>query len=247
MISSSPKSFTRKNTIIFSIILLSTISSLFVSNAFAEVDSQTKLTSDGSLKVKIESTPTIPSTTEETKIKVEFIDPQTENTQVHIDYRVLIETDEEKIFETKLVHTSIGIVTIPYRFSDDGVYFFKIIVEGILFMPIPEETASFEIHVGDIIEQTTQKTSIPSWIKNNAGWWADGSIDDDSFVQGIQFLIKENVLKIPPTTQGSSSGTNEIPSWIKNNAGWWADGSIDDDSFVQGIQFLITNGIISIQ
>jgi len=90
-------------------------------------------------------------------------------------------------------------------------------------------------------------TAIPSWIKNNAGWWADGSIDDDSFVQGIQFLIKEDVLKIPPTTQGSSSGSNEIPSWIKNNAGWWAEGIIDDDSFVQAIQFLIKEGIMKIQ
>jgi len=60
-------------------------------------------------------------------------------------------------------------------------------------------------------------------------------------------LIKENVLNIPPTTQGSSSGSNEIPTWIKNNAGWWADGSIDDDSFVQGIQFLIKEGIMSVQ
>ncbi len=87
---------------------------------------------------------------------------------------------------------------------------------------------------------------IPSWIKNNAGWWADGSIDDSSFVQGIQFLIKEGIMQIPPTTQGSSSGSNEIPSWIKNNAGWWADGSIDDASFVGGIQFLIEEGIMSI-
>jgi hypothetical protein len=38
--------------------------------------------------------------------------------------------------------------------------------------------------------------SIPEWIKNNAGWWADGAIDDDSFIQGIQFLIKEGVLKV---------------------------------------------------
>jgi hypothetical protein len=97
------------------------------------------------------------------------------------------------------------------------------------------------------IPEVQPPTTIPSWIKNNAGWWADGSIDDSSFVQGIQFLIKEDVLKIPPTTQGSSSGSNEIPSWIKNNAGWWADGSIDDDSFVQGIQFLIKEGIMRIQ
>ncbi|MGI0057113.1 MAG: peptidase [Nitrosarchaeum sp.] len=87
---------------------------------------------------------------------------------------------------------------------------------------------------------------IPSWIKNNAGWWADGSIDDNSFVQGIQYLIKEKIMKIPPTSQGTGTGTNEIPSWIKNNAGWWADGSIDDNSFVQGIQFLIKEGIMKI-
>jgi len=38
--------------------------------------------------------------------------------------------------------------------------------------------------------------NIPSWIKNNAGWWAEGTIDDNSFVQGIQFLIKEGIMTI---------------------------------------------------
>jgi len=87
---------------------------------------------------------------------------------------------------------------------------------------------------------------IPSWIKNNAGWWADGTIDDNSFIQGIQFLIKEGIMEIPPTTKDSSSGTNEIPSWIKNNAGWWADGTIDDNSFIQGIQFLVEKRILNV-
>ena len=92
----------------------------------------------------------------------------------------------------------------------------------------------------------TSELIIPTWIKNNAGWWADGSINDDSFIQGIQFLIKEDILNIPPTLQGNSE-TNEIPAWIKNNAGWWADGSINDDSFIQGIQFLIKEGVLQIQ
>ena len=92
----------------------------------------------------------------------------------------------------------------------------------------------------------SETPSIPSWIKNNAGWWADGTIDDNSFVQGIQFLVKENILKIPSTTQGASSG-NDVPTWIKNNAGWWADGTIDDAAFVQGIQFLIKEGILRVQ
>ncbi len=86
---------------------------------------------------------------------------------------------------------------------------------------------------------------IPSWIKNNAGWWAEDAIDDETFVQGIQYLINEEIMNIPQTESGESSG-NEIPSWIKNTAGWWADGQISDEEFVNGIQYLVSNGIISV-
>ena len=37
---------------------------------------------------------------------------------------------------------------------------------------------------------------IPDWVKNNAGWWAAGDIDDSSFVQGIQFMIKEGLMRV---------------------------------------------------
>ena len=87
---------------------------------------------------------------------------------------------------------------------------------------------------------------IPNWIRNNAGWWAEEQIDDKSFVEGIQYLMKEGIMKIPQTTQGEDTGPNVIPGWIKNNAGWWANGDIDDTSFVEGIQFLIKKGILII-
>jgi hypothetical protein len=90
------------------------------------------------------------------------------------------------------------------------------------------------------------ETSIPGWIKNNAGWWADGLIDDGSFVSGIQWLISTGVMNIPPTEQGTGTGGNVIPDWVKNNAGWWADGMIPDDAFVSGLQWLISNGIMKI-
>ena len=108
------------------------------------------------------------------------------------------------------------------------------------------KTSSFMITAGNESSVTSNTSEIPVWIKNNAGWWADGSIDDDSFVQGIQFLVQEGFMKIPVTEQGSGTGSNTIPVWIKNNAGWWADGSIDDDSFVQGIQFLVQEGFMRI-
>jgi len=88
-------------------------------------------------------------------------------------------------------------------------------------------------------------SAIPEWIKSNAGWWADGAIDDDSFVLGIEYLIKNQIMKIPKILVNESS-TGVIPSWIKSNAGWWADGSIDDDSFVLGIEYLIKEGVLKI-
>ncbi len=30
---------------------------------------------------------------------------------------------------------------------------------------------------------------IPDWIKNNAAWWADGSVDDQTFLNAIEFLF----------------------------------------------------------
>ncbi len=38
--------------------------------------------------------------------------------------------------------------------------------------------------------------AIPTWIKSNAGWWADGQIDDGSFVEGMQFLIREGFMSV---------------------------------------------------
>ncbi len=97
---------------------------------------------------------------------------------------------------------------------------------------------------GTFAQQPEDK--IPGWVKNNAKWWAEGAIDESSFVQGIQYLIKEDIMDIPTTTQGSSSGSNAVPGWVKNNAEWWAEGAIDESSFVQGIQYLIGEGIMQV-
>ncbi len=106
---------------------------------------------------------------------------------------------------------------------------------------------SFTIHVSDNALISQADAEIPEWIKSNAGWWADGQIDDGSFVEGMQFLIKEGFMKVDVIEQGSALQADaEIPEWIKSNAGWWADGQIDDGSFVEGMQFLIKEGFMSV-
>jgi len=90
-----------------------------------------------------------------------------------------------------------------------------------------------------------EKTAIPDWVRGNAEWWAQGAIGDSDFVSGIQFLIKEGIMTIPETAQGTTSDdSQEIPSWIKNNADWWAQGLISDDDFLKGIQYLVEQGIM---
>ena len=93
--------------------------------------------------------------------------------------------------------------------------------------------------------ESMQKKVIPPWIKNNAGWWADGIIDDESFFLGLQFLIQEKIIKVESKSQKSNDVIN-IPKWVKNNAGWWADGIIDDESFMSGIEYLVKEKIIQI-
>jgi len=102
------------------------------------------------------------------------------------------------------------------------------------------------------IPESSAQDAIPSWIKNNAGWWADNKIDDFTFAQGIGFLIKNKIIEIhdlSTTPDGEIAIENDIviPSWIKNNAGWWADDNISDSDFLQGIKFLVETNIIQFQ
>ena len=86
---------------------------------------------------------------------------------------------------------------------------------------------------------------IPQWIKNNAEWWNQGLLDDDSFVTGIEYMISNGIIVIPNLPESDNIG-GTVPPWVKNNAGWWADGTLDDESFVNGLEFLVRNGIIVI-
>jgi hypothetical protein len=102
------------------------------------------------------------------------------------------------------------------------------------------------------IPASLAQDAMPSWIKNNADWWADDKIDDFTFAQGIGFLIKNKIIQIddlPTTSDGEISIENDIviPSWIKNNAGWWADDYISDSDFLYGIKFLVETNIIQFQ
>ena len=41
-----------------------------------------------------------------------------------------------------------------------------------------------------------ESDGIPEWVKNNAGWWSEGMIDDNEFLNGIKYLIENGIMKI---------------------------------------------------
>ena len=100
-----------------------------------------------------------------------------------------------------------------------------------------EEVESFSISI--------LKEMVPSWIKNNAKWWAQKQIGDTDFLSGIQFMIQQKIILVSGTP-GESSQDVPVPEWVRNNAGWWADDQISEEEFVKALEFLIQNGIIRI-
>ena len=78
---------------------------------------------------------------------------------------------------------------------------------------------------------SSQESTIPDWIKNNAGWWAEDTISETEFVNAIGFLIKEGIIKVDEST--TSTNSKNIPDWVKNTAGWWATEQISETEFFE--------------
>ena len=121
----------------------------------------------------------------------------------------------------KLFTTSGQVYRTTIVDEDPGTANFVIMVYGFgpeMIAPSGEDTGyiMFDVNIAGEKPQAAQtfgdsKIQIPDWVKNNAGWWADGQIDDAAFVTSIQYLINSGIMEIPETTQGSSSGGNSIP------------------------------------
>jgi len=93
---------------------------------------------------------------------------------------------------------------------------------------------------------TITQIVIPKWIKNNAKWWTQGNITDSDFVGGMQFMIKNKIIKIHDSKNLSENKFTVIPTWVKNNIQLWTDGKISDNEFVVAITYLIQQGMITL-
>jgi hypothetical protein len=132
---------------------------VFASPLLASAQGQQVASTDkGTLKVGISSDPQNPKPGDKTKLKIDFINPKTNAIQEHIDYSVSVTKDGKSVFgPIPLTHTSIGTVTVPVEFKENGEHQVLVDVQGILFQPIPSEKATVKINIGQ-----TSATKLPA-------------------------------------------------------------------------------------
>lgn len=182
---------------------------LLVIPAYGE--SQTLPTEDNTLDVKITHDTIEPNT--QSKIKIDFINPQTQKIQVHIDYAVTVSKDGEIVFgPTQLIHTSEGSVKIPIQFNlGEGMYSLGIEIQGILFNPIPKETVSFDIKVGDV-QVTLPSVNEEDSQDNGGGCLIATATYGSELSPQVQLLreIRDNQLMNTESGKSFMSGFNEL-------------------------------------
>jgi len=113
------------------------------------------------------------------------------------------------------------------------------------------------IDVGTVIEShprqcTTQDglhfiegiSQVPSWIKQIAKWWSSEEISDGEFLSGFEYLINNNIIRVPPYVVAEKEPESEIPLWLRKNVDKWVQGLTSDEEFLKNIKWMIENNFI---
>ena len=111
--------------------------------------------------------------------------------QVDVSYDLSILHGGEKIIDASGFSTDTGHNMVKFDIPDDVTGVITLRFENLNGSDLAD--ASFPVVVDRV---GIAQTSIPAWIKNNAGWWATDQIDDSAFVQGIQYLIQEGIIVV---------------------------------------------------
>ncbi len=180
-----------KSKFLFVLILLP----ILILPAFGQ-ELQTKLTSGGTINVGFLTDPANPNPGDQTQLKINFINKQTNAVQQHIDYRVTVTKGQNQVFGIPTTHTAEGAVSIPYQFQDPGDYKVEVIVEGILFQPIPPENANFSLTVAS--GQPTQP------VQPKSGCLIATAAFGSELAPQVQFLREYRDNTIMATVAGSS-------------------------------------------
>ena len=122
---------------------------------------------------------------------------------------------------------------------------------------------SVGLGLGFSVNVSGEESLIPSWIKSTAGFWVEGKIGDQEFIQALQYLVEKDILKIPPTEKDSVDsnidtknseykkyGEFSKTTCYRDSMGWvvmvgkYTNGSIPYESIYFDLIVLDSNGTV---
>jgi tetratricopeptide (TPR) repeat protein len=85
---------------------------------------------------------------------------------------------------------------------------------------------------------------VPIWVKNTVSWWGIEKITDDDFLSILEYLIKNDIIKIPKESSFENTKELKMLSWVKGNLNAWSQGEIANIEFFKNMNWLIENKFI---
>jgi len=143
----------------------------------------TTMTENAQYKLNLSWEPQSIKSGSSTTFYIDILDAFYVDRQVSVRYDLSIFHDGEDIARTSGVSADMGLNMVEFDVPDDVTGVMTLQFENLNGSDLAD--AIFPVVVDRV---NIDETSIPAWIKNNAGWWATDQIDDSSFLQGIQYL-----------------------------------------------------------
>ena len=141
------------------------------------------------------------------------VSPSNENRDIVLsvyDSNRIIYTKNETI-EPRSTFANVFIKFFPPLFQDNATYTIEVkgdsLVGSQLITIMTKETSRINETPTSLtplnpLTESIKNENIPSWIKNNAGWWANGEISEEDFLKGIEFLVNQGIIEtVLPDTE----------------------------------------------
>jgi len=71
-----------------------------------------------------------------------------------------------------------------------------LISEKLIDVPVGLNVSVAKDDDSEIIEEEIEEVKVPDWVKNNAKWWGDDQIDEETFLSAIEYLVKHEIITV---------------------------------------------------
>lgn len=91
-----------------------------------------------------------------------------------------------------------------------------------------------------------RRIEVPEWIRDEAGQWSLGQVDDARFLENLAYLAGGGVIDAGPAGAAAAGDGPAVPPWVRDSAAWWSQGLVSDEEFVDAVEHLVSIGAVRI-